>query len=86
MGSMHAPSPRKPSLNADQRRALRLLASSPDGCPEALFLAHGFTANLVEALITAGFVAAETRHMRAGGRVVVVQRLQITDAGRQAIG
>jgi len=31
--------PKKP----DRRRALELLAASPDGCTEALMIAHGFT-------------------------------------------
>jgi hypothetical protein len=29
-------------LSDEQRRALKLLASSPNGCTEALMLAHGF--------------------------------------------
>jgi hypothetical protein len=32
----HGPKP-------DRRRALELLASCPDGCTEAMMLAHGFT-------------------------------------------
>jgi len=33
----------------DRRRALELLAASPDGCTEAVMLAHGFTvAQMVE--------------------------------------
>jgi hypothetical protein len=31
----------------DSRRALELLAASPDGCTEALMLAHGFTVELL---------------------------------------
>ena len=38
----HGPKP-------DRRRALELLAASPDGCAEALMIAHGFTvAQMVE--------------------------------------
>jgi hypothetical protein len=29
-------------LTDEQRRALRLLARSPNGCTEAIMLAHGF--------------------------------------------
>jgi hypothetical protein len=83
---MDAPPPRKPTLDADQRRALTLLASSADGCPEALFLAHGFRAELIEALVAAGHVTVDTRHVLAAGRVVAVRRLRITDAGRRALG
>jgi len=32
----------------DRRRALELLAASPDGCTEALMLAHGFTPPMVD--------------------------------------
>ena len=32
----------------DRRRALELLAASPDGCTEALMLAHGFTPQMVD--------------------------------------
>jgi hypothetical protein len=81
---MHAPSPR--DLPADHRRALDLLARSRDGCPEALFLAHGFDAALIEALVAAGHVTVDTRNMRAGGRVVPVRRITITAAGRVVIG
>jgi hypothetical protein len=31
----------------DRRRALELLAASPDGCTEALMFANGFTAELL---------------------------------------
>jgi hypothetical protein len=71
---MHAPSPRKPTLDADQRRALRLLAAAANGYPEALFLAHGFTANLVEALIAAGLVTTNTRRHRFLDKAGYAQR------------
>ena len=34
---------RKRSPKPDRRRALELLASSRDGCTEAVMIAHGFT-------------------------------------------
>jgi hypothetical protein len=67
------------------RRALRQLAASVDGCPEALFLAHGFRAELVEALVKAAYIAVATTYMRAGGGVIAVPRLRITDEVRRAI-
>ena len=36
-------SPRKRRLGREARRALELLAGSPDGVNEALLLAHGFS-------------------------------------------
>jgi hypothetical protein len=83
---MPAPSSRRPALSTDHRRALDLLASSIDGYPEALFLAHGFTAALIEALVVAGHVTVDTPNIRANGRAVAVRRLRITNAGRRAIG
>jgi hypothetical protein len=78
--------PTKPAkFDPDHRRALDLLAASRDGCPETLFMAHGFTAALVETMIAAGHVDIDTRHMRAGGRVIAARRLRITEAGRWAI-
>lgn len=56
---MDTPSSRKPALTTDQRRALSLLASSRDGYPEALFLAHGFTAELIDALVAVGLVVTK---------------------------
>jgi hypothetical protein len=65
---MPASPPRKPALKADHRRALALLAGSRDGCTEALFLAHGFTAKLIEAPGAAGHVTVATTHMRWAAR------------------
>ena len=42
----HGPKP-------DRRRALELLAASPDGCTEALMFANGFTAQLLVELVFA---------------------------------
>jgi hypothetical protein len=72
--------------DSEHGRALDLLAGSRDGCPEALFLAHGFTAALIEILLDAGHITVATTVMRAGGRVVPVRRLRITLAGRLVIG
>jgi hypothetical protein len=75
---------RKPILDADTRHALHWLASSVDGCTEALFQAHGFTPKLIQTLIRSGHVAIATSHVRAGERVIAVRCLRITDAGRIA--
>jgi hypothetical protein len=40
---MRHPHRRRHGPKPDRRRALELLAASPDGCTEALLLAHGFT-------------------------------------------
>ena len=78
--------PRAPSSRrSDQRRALELLAASPDGLPEALLIAHGFTvAQLVE-LIAAGLASAHAERVVAGGKAIEIARVKITDAGRRAL-
>jgi hypothetical protein len=39
--------PRKCIPPATRRRAVELLAASPDGCTEAIILAHGFTTDFL---------------------------------------
>jgi hypothetical protein len=46
---------RKPIPSADRRRALRVLADSPDGCTESLMMAHGFTMELLADLVRDGW-------------------------------
>jgi hypothetical protein len=55
-------------------RALRLLARYPDGCPETLMLAHGFTVALLAGLVRDRFATAELN----SANVVWVE---ITDLG-----
>jgi hypothetical protein len=62
-------------------RALQLLASCPDGCTEALMLAHGFTV----ALIRAGLATATPERVAMGARTIEVARVRITGAGRRAL-
>jgi hypothetical protein len=63
----------------EHRRALRLLARQPYGCPEAMLLEQGFTVVQLGQLIFFG-----TAKLRAAGRPgwFVVK---ITEAGRKAI-
>src|SRR5215813_3716292 len=65
----------------DRRRALELLAASPDGYTEALMLAHGFPVPLLVDLCIAGLAIATPERMVAGGRPVEVVRMKITEAG-----
>jgi hypothetical protein len=69
----------------DRRRALELLAASPDGYTEALMLAHGFPVPLLVDLCIAGLAIATPERMVAGGRPVEVVRMKITEAGRKPI-
>ncbi len=47
--------------------------------------AHGFTTRLLAGMVRDGLVGATVSEVRAGGRMIEVRRLQITDAGRKAI-
>jgi hypothetical protein len=77
--------PRRWSSKPDRRRALELLAASPDGCTEAPMLAHGFTVELLVDLCIAELAIATPERMVAGGRAVEVVRMKITEAGRRAL-
>ena len=70
----------------DRRRALELLAASPDGCSEAIMRAHNFTAADLVELVHAGLARRQpTERVVAGKRKLEVARVRITDAGRRAL-
>ena len=72
------------NLTDEQRRALRLLARSPNGCTEALMLAYHFTDDMLAELAVNGLLTAHQEHVT--GRPEMVVRMQITPAGRREIG
>ena len=69
----------------ERRRALELLAASPDGCSEAMMLAHGFTVDFLVELIRTGMATTRIEGVVAGGRAMEVARVRITEAGRRAL-
>ena len=70
---------RPPRFDTSRRRALELLAASPDGCTEAIMLAHGFTVELLVDLCIAELATATPDRMVAGERTVEVARMRITE-------
>jgi hypothetical protein len=74
-----------PHLSDEQLRALQLLALSPNGCTEALMMAHGFELAFLGKLILDGFAMAELHETRAGSRPMMVVWMTITAAGQKAI-
>ena len=74
----HGPKP-------DRRRALELLAASPDGCTEALMFANGFTAELLVELVRAGLASAHAERMVADGKMMETARVKISEAGWRAL-
>jgi hypothetical protein len=84
--TMPDPHRRRRGPKPDRRRALELLAASPDGCTEALMFANGFTAELLVELVRAGLAPAHAERMVAGGKMTEVARVKISEAGWQALG
>ena len=69
----------------DRRRALELLAASPDGCTEAILFANEFTAQMLIELIRTELATAQPERMIADGKQIEITRMRITEAGRQAL-
>ena len=59
---------RRRGSKPERRRALELLAASPDGCSEAIMLAHGFTVDFLVGLIRTGMATTRTERVIAGER------------------
>jgi hypothetical protein len=78
-------SERRRSPNPRQRRALELLAASPDGCTEATMVAHGFTIKMMVDLVCDGLASAHVERVVAGNHTIEVACAKITDAGRMAL-
>ena len=75
-----------PTRKQQRRRALELLAGcGPDGCTEAIMLAHGFTTRQVVELVRAGLATANAERVVAGGLKLEVARVRITAAGRRVL-
>jgi hypothetical protein len=69
------------AVSAERHPALRLLAGSPLGVTEAIMLAHGFTIEMLDALVRDRLATAEQREMRAGRQPIKVIWLTITASG-----
>jgi hypothetical protein len=71
-------------LSDEQLRALLFLACHPNGCTEALLMAHGFPTEMLEELLTRGLAKSSPEEMKIARRRRKVICFQITDAGRKA--
>jgi hypothetical protein len=77
-------SPRR-NLTADERRALSILAGSPDGCSKSLMMAHGLPVGVLDDIARSG-LAIESREVEhVARRPILVAKLRITAAGREAM-
>jgi hypothetical protein len=77
----------EPRLSEEQRRALTLLASIPQGITaDQLALAHGFERTMIAGLVDEGFATAQREIVTVSRRTMIeVVRIRITDAGRMAL-
>jgi hypothetical protein len=73
------------TLDAEQRRALDLLAGSARGLTNDFLLAHGFAVEMLAGLVCDGLASPNSERVRFGGRTIEVPRLLITDEGRKAL-
>jgi hypothetical protein len=74
------------ALNQELRRALTLLATHNDGCPEAELLAEGFSVDQLSLLTLDGLTKIEMRPIHIGGQKKSVIWARITEAGRKRSG
>ena len=73
-------------LTADQRNALKMMAGCPQGVTEyVIVLAHGFDRDMLAGLVRVKLATLQRQTVRAGGQVMEVSRISITDAGLQAL-
>jgi hypothetical protein len=77
---------RKRVPKPDRRRALELLASSPDGCTEGLMVANGFTIELLLEAVRTGLVSAHAERRVVDRKMTEVARMGITNEGRRLPG
>jgi hypothetical protein len=76
----------EPRPSAEEREALELLVSDPQGATEELLvLAHGFDSDMIAGLVGARFATARRETMRAGSRTIEVVRIRITVEDRDGV-
>jgi hypothetical protein len=80
-----AVSPRKDGLDADQLRALRMLAGSTIGYTVTVMMEHGFKLEMLTEVVSNGLARATRGALPGGRRRIEVTWLTITDAGRRAL-
>jgi DNA-binding PadR family transcriptional regulator len=71
-------------LSDEELRALLFLARHPNGCTEAVLMAHGFPYQMLKGLVATGWAKASLEEMKIARRRRKVLCFQITDAGRKA--
>ena len=81
-----SPPLRKRHLGPQQRRALELLAGSPQGATEEVLIhGHGLSRRTLAGLVRAGLATVERRVIIAGDTLVQIGKAWITADGRKAL-
>ena len=76
----------EPRLSTEQRRALAMLATAGrNGAPQALLSAYGFDASMIAELVNHGLATLTAEKVRAGGKLIAVAKVRITEAGQDAL-
>jgi len=74
------------TLSAEQRQALEMLADAGEsGSTLDMLVANGFTAELLEGLVSDGLAMMKGETVKVDERTSEVIRVMITDAGQSAI-
>jgi hypothetical protein len=74
------------TLTAEERGALCLLANaSGNGTTQTFLSAHGFGVPTIAGLVNHGLATMLRESQRTHEKVIVVTRVRITDAGREAL-
>ncbi len=74
------------TLNANQRRALALLASEGhSGVTQSLLTLYGFHESIVAELVGRGLASKTQEKVRAAGGTAEVVTIRITETGRDAL-
>jgi len=73
-------------LSPEQRRALAMLATGGhNGETQPFLVAHGFSGAMITELVNRSMLIMTLEKIRAGGKMIEVVKVRITEAGREAI-
>jgi hypothetical protein len=77
----------EPRLNADQRRALAILAASgQNGVTRSLLIANGYGVVMINALVSQELATLTYEKALVGGKFIEIAKVRITKTGRVALG
>jgi hypothetical protein len=75
------------TFTAEQRRALAMLATAGRrGETQPFLVAHGFGGAMITGLVNRGLLIMTVEKIQAGGKMIKVTKVRITDAGQEALG